>query len=138
MRNRGSVFLAALALVAAACHSAGDTLVINGIKVHERYWYDAVAAVRPRAAFELACGNEQLGFALIRRGRRVPIEIAVAGCGRSALYVREEIGRYIGPWMLTAMHGVGVAAPEPAGVVAPPAAVEEPSPDIAPPDQYHL
>src|SRR5262245_45717586 len=122
MSSRSAAWVLGLALAAAACNNAaGATIEVNGIKVHERYWYEAVNSVRARAAFELACADPQLGFALIRRGRRVPVEIAVAGCGRSALYVREEFGRYAGPWQLMAMHGVGVAAPMP-GMPAPQAA----------------
>jgi hypothetical protein len=89
----------------AAC---GRKIVVNDIVVYEKHWNRALSDIRPRATVELDCPGTQLQFTLLQRSGRVPTNVAVQGCGKTALYER-PVARAgtmtaVGTWTLASIR----------------------------------
>jgi hypothetical protein len=73
----------------------GPLVESGGFKVQESALNEAVAKIKPRAAFDLSCGQEQIQLVVlaVARGQMdtaqdtQPKQIGASGCGKKAVYI---------------------------------------------------
>ncbi|MEM9188887.1 MAG: hypothetical protein AAGF12_06910 [Myxococcota bacterium] len=117
----------AVGLLACRTRASRTVLISNGIEVYSDIWERTKEELAPRAILDLNC--RELSFALLRKVVRQPTEVAVTGCGSTAIYARLSIGMTVSnTWTLQSLR-----QPQQVAVVTQAPAPPPPEPTPAPP-----
>ena len=97
MTNGRLFFLALFVTTLAGC-AGGPLVESGGFKVHQEWLDKDIAAVRPRAAFDLGCAAEQLQLVVVAvtpDQDSVPSQIGASGCGKRSVYIEVPGGSWV-------------------------------------------